>query len=490
LNRAELNNLARDVFGTASDPFLKLSNDQNSKFAGSALGTAGSFAELYEIAALEVAAEYITATKPSDKCGGAPSAACAVSILKPLAERMMRRPMDAELESKLTAITETALGKQLSFDEGLTDSILALFLSPDTLYIDTRVTAMPGLQGLDGYSIAERLALAIWNSVPDELLMSAAQNGELISEAGLKAQIDRMLADPQKGSRFIELFASKFLTLDALEALITKAPPEYAAADWMALVTDMATESQLFLKDAFASNLPLNGLVTARHTFVNKRLADHYGLGPAYAAAGGTGDFVKVPLPESEPRLGLTTQGFFMTRLSHVPLVFRGKEFRLQFMCETLPPPPADEATLAAIDLQLKNQEGKTEDELAAERTMGGCAGCHALMDPLGRAYNAFDSVGRVTTGPSDSVYLDKPLTNSVDAANFLANTGDFGACIVSHVLGPVTNRLVRNVLSKSDACLSEGVLTDVGMGENPGFRDMVVGTLSSELFKTRMVGQ
>lgn len=491
LNRVELNNLAIDVFGSTSDAFLNnLPNDQNSKVGGSSLTVTGAFGELYEMAALEVASEYVNATNPVSTCVGGPSAQCAVDLLRPLATRMMRRPMSVELETKLGSITQVALDGGLEFDEAIQDSILGLFLFPDTLYMDTHVAPVPGVFQLDGYSIAERLALAIWSSVPDEQLLASAAAGSLASSAGLNAEITRMIADPVKGERFISGFASDFLTLDALGALADDVPEEFDSGDWAQLVADMAEESTLFLQDAFANNLPIGDFVTARHTFLNENLAEHYSLSAEYAAAGGAGDFVKVALPADSQRLGLTTQGYFMARLSHHPRIFRGKEFRLQFMCGTLPGTPDDPVIQAEIDRQLREQEGKSEEELALEReTSPGCAGCHSLMDPLGKAYGAFDEAGRIAAGTDTaSTYLGSALTDAVSAANFIAADDGFAPCIVSHVLGPVTNRNIETAKSPADRCIADTVAASVG--ENPGFRDLLVGSLNSVVFTTRVVGQ
>ena len=489
LNRAELNNLALDVFGVAGNPFDSLGNDQNSKVAGTSLAASGAFGEKYQVAAAAVAEQYVTASNPTDSCAGAPSADCAVALLQPLAERMMRRPMSPEMQATLANITQVALDNDLSFAEGIQESVTALFLAPDTLYMDTQVNGSGGVVPLDDYGVAERLALAVWNSVPDAELMAAAGAGRLTTDAGLNAEIDRMLSDPAKGERFIQTFVSNFLTFDAITALEEDPPADIDAADWVELVAYMAKESTLFLNDAFVNNTPIDDLMTARHTFLNERLAEHYDMQAEYSAAGGTGDFLKVAIPEGSARIGLATQGYLMSRLSHQPMIFRGKEMRLQFMCATLPGAPMDPAFQALIDEQLMQQGDKTEEELALEREQSpGCAGCHALMDPLGRAFLNFDNAGRVIDKPTNTVYLGVPIENASDAASFISSADGFDACIVGHVLGPVSNRLIATAKNTSDRCLADNVIASVGI--NPGFRDLLVGTLNSSTFRTRVVGQ
>jgi hypothetical protein len=490
LNRVELNNMALEVFGVDGEPFARLPADKNSKFSHE-LTTGDDFVVKYGKAAKAIAAQHVAAKDPAASCA-APDVACAKAYLEPLALHATRRPWTAERIASLMKVVQTGLDLKLTFQESVAGAIEGILLSPDALYVGINVPQTPGVHRLDGYEVATRLSLALWDSVPDQALLDAASQGQLDSLPGILTQAERMFADPVKGQRFVDSFVRRFAALEALEAISAEPPKDFEAPDqWAALTQAMSTETVMFMRRMFTENLPLQELVSGKWTFLNEQLANHYGM-PGVV----TGEQHQlVQIPADSPRAGWLTQGSLVVQFKE--RIHRGKNIVNKFLCEEIPSPPSQGPIVDAVIKQLEAASNGTNSqaELAAIReTDPVCNACHQLMDPLGKGFEAFNPSGQYRPtdkngAPVDAVSLyrgtalDGPqsVIALVDSAEFTA------ACIAGQVIGQVTQRNL-NLYSQTDADACGVKLAIKDLGAKPGFRDVVLRALASDLFASRVV--
>lgn len=487
LNRVELNMIALDVFGVDSQPFdtLDTPGDAVGAKVGFRLGVSEAWVDTYVKAAEVVAIEYIDREGLVAQCSGQ-GTSCVRAPLETLANQMLRRPVDTARTDSLVGIVQTSMDNDLTLEEGLVAAITALFLSPEFLYIGTHVGSEPGAYTLDDYEIATRLALALWNSVPDEQLRAAADAGELLYEEGIRAQVDRMLADPQKGSRFIETWASSYLGLSTLDYLAQTVPEgsDLSPQEWGALVDDMRQQAMMTMQYAFEHGDEVETLVEADFVFLNERLADHFGI------EGVTGEEIrKVDLPPGSPFGGLMTTGANLVQ--NKDLIHRGVSVLEAFMCQTITA-PSDEETLARVAEQLES--ASTEEELAEIRMNdSACAGCHNAIDPIGTAFTHFDKLGHHSTVDEDGQpieidieYYGTPLHGPQDVRKLVLEE-DFVSCFAPTVLGPVSNREMKTYES-TDVCATDDMLATIDGTVN--LRSIVEASLVSGTFRHRMVDE
>lgn len=312
-------------------------------------------------------------------------------VLGAFAGRAYRRPAsDAQVEA-LARVYHAERGAGRSFEEAVRTALSAVLVSPSFLFRsvthpdagnpDARYT-------LDSYELAGRLSYFLWSSAPDDELLAKAADGALTTDGVLAAQAARMLKDP-KAEAFVENFSGQWLQLRALEAHGVDAA-KFPEADER-LRADMLREARLFFADVVASDRSVLDLVDSRDTFLNARLAAHYGI------PGVSGDELrKVTLPPDSPRGGVLTMGAVLTLTSYptrTSPVKRGLFVLDQMLGAPPPPPPAD---VPPLDQAVSAGPGATTRErLAAHLTVASCAACHNRLDPLGLSFEHFDAVGK-----------------------------------------------------------------------------------------------
>lgn len=314
--------------------------------------------------------------------------ACAADILARLARRAWRRPVDADDIAPLLRVYAGERA-QSDFEHGIEAAIEAILVSPRFLFVvEARPsTAAPGAPyAVSDLDLATRLSLFLWSSIPDERLLAIAEKGQLRAPGVLDAEIARMLADP-KARALTENFAGQWLYLRNLEQ---QRPDITVFPDFdQRLRTAMATETQLFFANVLRANRPVTDFIKSDYTFLNQRLAEHYGISGVRGPA-----FRKVALDAASPRGGLLGQASILTVTSygnHTSVVKRGKWILDNMLASPPPPPPAD---VPALKAEHDGRKLTAREQLELHRANAACASCHMRMDPLGFALENFDAVG------------------------------------------------------------------------------------------------
>ena len=374
--------------------------------------------------------------------------ACAEKIAATLARRAFRRPLGADDVARLMPFYDSGR-KSGSFDTGVEQLVTAILASPDFLYRAIEppagalaaksdaagdsptvaksgagvasATSTPATFSLDDLALASRLSFFLWNQGPDDELLAIAERGALHEPRALDAQVDRMLADP-RAETLVTSFALKWLNVDDLTAVVPDAQifPEFSDA----LRTDFAAEIELFLKSALLDNHDVRELLTSDQTFLNERLARHYGVTGVHGP-----QFRRVKL-DDPARFGLLGKGAVLLRTSYgdrTSPVLRGAWVLDKLMGTPPTPPPPN----VVVDLTQKaGEKPKTlRARLERHRTDAVCSGCHSVIDPYGLALENFTVTGQWRT-------VDREAHEPIDAGSTLV-TG-------TAVNGPVA---LRNAL-------------------------------------------
>jgi hypothetical protein len=399
--------------------------------------------ELYEDAARSLGAQVVASRAHRDRLAPcavevetnpATGPACLDRFLRDVGRRAWRRPLSDDEVTNLAAIGAAAQSALGSFDAGLAWTLAALLQSPSFLYrleVGEPEPDAPGaVRRYTSLEMASRLAFFLWASPPDDALLDAGERGELVTDAGLEAAIDRLLADP-RAHRALRAFFGEWLQLHKLKQ-ISKDPNIFR--HFSPDLGDMAAEETLLLVDRLIGeeDADLRNLLLTRSTSVNRRLAAIYNI-RAPAAEG----FARVDLPPASPRRGLLGHVSFLALHAHPTsssATLRGVSIRQMLMCEPVPPPPSELNT--AIP-EPSPELPTLRDRLAAHRSDPSCAGCHALTDIPGLGLENFDGLGRYreteqgaridATGRLGAMDFDGPS----QLAEALAYHPNFAACAV-----------------------------------------------------------
>ena len=326
--------------------------------------------------------------------GAAPDAeaACAAEILSTLARRAYRRPVtDADVAVLLRFFEEGRSGAD--FDAGIEMALQRLLISPEFLLRVERdpegvETGRPYL--VSDLELASRLAFFLWSSLPDDALIDAAAAGTLRDPAVLESQVRRMLADPRAES-LVTNFAAQWLYLRNLTAV---SPDFIVFPDFdETLRRALRRETELFFESIVREDRSALALLTADYTFVNERLAKHYGMPGIYGS-----HFRRVALPPDSPRGGLLGQGSILAVTGYATRtspVVRGK-WVLENLLGTPPPPPPP--NVPPLSEEKSDAVLSMRERMIEHRRNPVCAACHALMDPVGLSLENFDAIGRWRT--------------------------------------------------------------------------------------------
>jgi hypothetical protein len=338
--------------------------------------------------------------------------ACARKIAENLARRAFRRPVTAEDMNRLMPFYEEERRDGGTFDQGIEQIVAAVLVSPQFLYRTIRGSirepraATPDTEfALTDLELASRLSFFLWNTGPDEELLTLASANGLTRPGVMEKQVRRMLADP-KASSLATSFAMKWLNLNTLDQ-VAPDPKLFPAFDEQ-LRQDFSTEAEAFIGSLFSEDRSVVELLTADYTFLNDRLARHYGI-PGVSGP----QFRRVTLTDKE-RFGLLGKAAVQLRTSYgdrTSPVLRGAWVLDKLMGTPPTPPPPDTAT----DLSQKAGEQPTtvRARLEQHRDKASCRMCHGVIDPTGLALENFDAIGQWRT-------MDSQANVPIDASTVL----------------------------------------------------------------------
>jgi len=314
---------------------------------------------------------------------------CAAQILTSLARRAYRRDVDAgDLTPLLNAYArERAASGQ--FERGIEAGVAALLVSPHFLFhaeADPANAPAGSVHAVADKDLATRLALFLWSSLPDERLLAQAKAGRLHEKPVLAAEASRMLDDP-RASALTRNFAGQWLYLRNLDQ--QRPDTDLFPAFDTRLRSAMAAETEMFFANMLHEDRSLLDFLVSDYTFLNQRLAQHYGITGVRGTA-----MRRVPLDPAWGRGGLLGQASVLTVTSygnHTSVVKRGKWVLENLLAAPPPPPPAD---VPALKAEHNGKMLNARAQLELHRADPKCASCHVRMDPIGFALENFDAVG------------------------------------------------------------------------------------------------
>ena len=365
---------------------------------------------------------------------------CPAQILRAFATRAWRRPVTDEEVARLAAHVGTVTGAGGTRLEGVVAGLKHALLSVHFLFrveLDETDEAHP----LTDYELASRLSYFMWSSMPDDELFALADAGELQDAEVIDEQVGRMLADP-KAIALLDNFAGQWLRLRSIAGL-DKSAEAYPDFD-DELREAMVGEADALVIDLFTGSRSMMDILVGDETVMNDRLAQHYGLPNV-----GGDELVPVSL-EGVPRRGLMTQAGMMAVLSHSDRTSptkRGTWILTHLLCDPPPPPPPD----VDDDLGDPPTTGTVRDQLEEHRENPNCAVCHAVMDPVGLAFENYDGVGAwrdqengEMIDVSGELVDGRTFDNAIDLLEMYAEEGtQFRRCAARQVLTYALGRAV-----------------------------------------------
>ena len=421
---------------------------------------------------------------------------CAAEILGSLARRAYRRPVtEADTEPLLAAY---GAGREAGggFEEGIRWALEALLVSPKFLFRVERdpAAAKPGAPyRIDDLDLASRLSFFLWSSIPDDELLAAAARGDLQDPEGLEREVRRMLDDPRSDA-LVENFAGQWLYLRNLRSVAPDATrfPEFDDNLRQAL----RRETELFVASQLREDRSVHDLLRADYTFVNERLARHYGIPNVY------GSHFRRVAHGDDRRPGLLGHGSILTVTSYphrTSPVVRGK-WLLENLLGAPPPPPPPEVPELAEDDGEAERPATMRERMAQHRASPACSTCHAKIDPLGFALENFDAVGRWRTHDGDPT-APAGTAAPIDASGALPDGIPFDGPSAfrdallrepwaSEFAATVTEKLLTYALGRGldhrDAPAVRKILRDADAG---GYRwsSLILGIVESVPFRMRM---
>jgi len=446
--------------------------------------------EQYEEAAYTLAEQVLAdPDRTAAVVGCAPDAeGCLEAFVATFGRRAWRRSLTADEVDRVVAVGEAAAVTVGDPDAGVLYAMALLLQSPAFLYRDELGEPDPAVDGARRYTsveMASRLSFLLWNGPPDDTLLDAAEAGELVTDAGLAAQVDRMLAD-DRSREGVRAFFTEMLELADLDtlnkdpALYTHMSPE---------VGPSAREETLLGIDAIVfADEDWRTFFTTRRTFLDPVLASLYNVrSPAREG------FAETTLPDDGLRAGFLGQASFLALQAHPTsssATLRGAFLREVLLCQPIPAPPADvDTSIPEADATSPTLRQRIETHLSDPT----CAGCHQLTDPIGLGLENFDGLGATRLTENDAT-ID--ASGDLDGASFGGPVA-LGSAVAAHPrVGPcLTETLYRYATARS---LSDGedalvdwhaagfeesgyrvraLLTDIAT--SPGFRR--VGALDTE---------
>ncbi|MBD3672543.1 MAG: DUF1592 domain-containing protein [Planctomycetaceae bacterium] len=415
----------------------------------------------------------------------------ALQQLFAFARKAYRRPLNESDRQRISTLYERRLSEGATSRESALDTLKMILCSPSFLYL-SEIT--PENQNeLDPYDLASRLSYAMWTAPPDEELFAAADSGRLREPAELKKQVLRLLRD-ERSEEFVNGFVDSWLNLRTLGDL---PPPRKAAWEYYArnLPDSMKQETRLFFRHLLKENGSVADFLDADYTFVDKNLAELYGL-PAKETLRLADGFQRVNLSDNQQRGGLLGMAGVLTVSANgvdSSPVTRGV-WVLENLLGTPPPPPPDEVPAIEADVSGATTIRERLARHSADQT---CYVCHRNIDPHGFALEQFDPIGRwrdrysAPKGKGSAPKVD-PSGKLLSGETF-QDFDSFKRVLVETRLDLMTRGLIEKLLAystgrhmtRSDRFEVEEILARV-KNDNYGLQTIVIEVLTSETFRSR----
>jgi hypothetical protein len=489
LTASEFTNSLQDLLGSkvplsAVEPDTEIDGFAN--IGASTVSVSPSGVGLYETA-VDAAAEYVfsDAARAAAVVSCVPQTttdvACTTRAVQGFGRRAFRRPL-TDAESASFVGVATSIGDEAkSALVGLKYAVSAILQSPAFLYrveLGAPSASDAGRLKYSSFEMTSRLAATLWNSVPDETLLAAAEKGELDSSEGIQQQAARMLAAPRAHDA-LATFVDDLYGMDRLAITFKDAG---TFPEWTPSLRDAMHQELSQRVDDLVFNLKADflSIYDSRTVFVNNELARIYGLPEVMPDA-----FRKVELPADSPRVGLLGSAAFLASYAlpqRTSPTARGKFVNLALLCKIVPPPPPGVDTTLP---PLADPSASVRQRLEAHRANPGCASCHSLMDPIGLGLENFDGLGR---------YRDSDNGHPIDASGTIngaafTSAAELGArlradpaaaaCFVSQVYAHAQGRTPVDV----DSVALAGLTTDFSAGGHRADQ-LLAALVSSEAFR------
>ena len=497
LTRKQYKNAIRDLFGVDAQIANGFPADEKvGAFESNATAPISDLGvELYMGAAEEIAGEVFAELRDDIvPCNANPedATACAEAFVGQWGRRIHRRPLSAEDASAYLSLFEQTY-EAASFDAALQVVLQAMLQSPHFLYhlelVAPEEEEADGVVALDGYSLASRLSFYLWESMPDDALFDAAEDGSLADRDALRDHAERLLADA-RAAKTLERFHLQWLDVDSMTD-VAKDPELFPAFDdelRTAMKRDVADFARYVILEGDGS---LQTLISGSFTLTeDPDLLAIYGVERDEGLSSGE------PLElDPQQRAGILTLPAVLAKAAHAAQsspVHRGVVIRENLLCQNLPPPPDD-----VDDTPPDPDPNATTREQFAEHTENPtCAGCHVLIDGLGFGLEHYDAVGAFRThdgnlpvdasgeiaGTSD---INGPFVGAVELADRLAESRDVRACVSAQWLQFGLGR----ELGDEDACSNDGVYAAFEDSDYD-LPSLIVSVVLSDAFRYQRIEQ
>jgi hypothetical protein len=373
-------------------------------------------------------------------CDPNSGAACVEKIVSNLAHHAWRRPVTKAETASLLKFAALAKSDGQSTEQGIQLALQAMLVSPHFLFRiehDAKPLDAASVHAITDIELAARLSYFLWSSMPDDELLGLAESGKLHAPATLDAQVKRLLADP-RSSALADNFAGQWLELRNLD--VVKPDPQ-KFPDWSPELRDaMKQETRLFFDSMLRENRPLSEFLDAPFTFLNERLANHYGIdgvrGPQFRR-------VEIDTPQ---RGGILSHASVLTVSSYptrTSVVIRGQYILNNILGSPAPPPPPD---VPRLDEAAVGATASLRQQMEKHRADAMCASCHNKMDPLGFGLENYDGIGKWRT-------MDGKFP--VDSSGVLPNGTSFSTpaemrAVLKTQLPQFSRRMVEKMLTYS----------------------------------------
>ena len=409
---------------------------------------------------------------------------CAQKIVSNFARRAFRRPVTSEDLTPLMGFYKAGYANG-GFERGVRDAVMAILASPYFLYRAETGNAVAGSRTLSDLELASRLSFFLWSSVPDEELLDLATRSRLSQPDVLAKQVRRMLADPRAKS-LVDDFAFQWLNVQKLDEIAPDNrlfPQASGLLDQRALLKE---ELRLFIDSILRNNRPIPELMTANYTFLNERLAEHYGIETVKGS-----QFRRVTL-EDDARYGLLGKGAILMLTAYpnrTSPVLRGAWILERILGSPPTPPPPGVPNLAE---NRPGQQPKTvRERMEQHRANPTCFGCHGVMDPLGLALENFNTVGQYRIKDPETVTVIDS-SGTLPDGTAIKGPGDLRRALIARpdrFVEAFTENLVTYALGRTleyrDMPIVRKIVRDTA-GDDYKFESIVLGIISSDAFRKR----